>query len=300
MTTMILLLVACFCQGEDLAKLAERGEKLEKIPSMEALLQEAKDLVDQLNAALQKNPQALQAHEILAGVYQTVGKRYLLANDLTHADEQYLLSIKTSKELVDKVAALIAAAKEDPDRSLEQKSLFAGYYYIVAIHDRAFALKSDPARRAELEKQVAELETFFKDYFNNHDTYFLALDGATYLGHCYQFLAELSVDRYSVADQYWSKCFNWLAKGRDVLNLRDMREEGDAHQVAARAVLHEIQARMAYSKQLKAAAGPWERQLIYAVNTAESLLSLVPPLRKTAMGQKIQAEADSAKKALEE
>lgn len=299
----ILTAVLLALQGDDWDKLLLRAQKLDKISTIEAVAAEAKEISDIAQAYLQKTPdgdKALQAYELLSTVNQEMGRRYMIANELARADEYYVQAVRASRTLVDKVAAQIAAAKEDPDRVLEQRSLFAGYQYVVAIHHRAYAIRADPARRDELEKQVGELEVFFKEYFNNHDTYFLAVDAATYLGCCYQFVAETYGSRFSVADRYWTQCFSWLAKGRDLMNLRDMRDQEDAHDVAARSVLHEIQARLAYSRQLKAAAGPWDRQLQKAVDSGVNLLQLLPSLRRKALGQKIQSEIQAAEKALRE
>lgn len=297
---MTVLLLWLSLQGDELAAIQARVEKLDKIPSIESAAEEVKEIAGQLEEVARRNngDKFFQAHELLSQAYQSLGRRCLIANDAPKADEYYLLAVQACKVNVDKAKAEIDAAAE-PTEEMEKRVLFSGYYYIIAIHHRAYALRSDSRKRDALEKQVAELEEYFKTYFNLFDTYFLALEGATYLGRCYQYLAELSADRFAVAEQRWTKCFSWLAKGRDLVNMRDMREHPDAHQVAARAVLHEIQARTLYAKQLKTAGGPWERQIIHAQNAARHLFGVVPSLRGTQIGQKIRAEADAASRLLE-
>jgi hypothetical protein len=297
---MLLLLALLSLQNDELTEIQARIEKLDKIPSIDSAIEEVQDISKKLVEIAKKNngEKFFQANELNSQALQTVGKRCLIANQLNLADEFYGMAIQACKANVDKAKAEMDAAAE-PTEEMEKRVLFSGYYYIIAIHHRAYALRSDPKKLDLLEKQVVELEEYFKVFFNLFDTYFLALEGATYLGRCHQYLAELTSDRFAVADQHWAKCFHWLAKGRELVNLREMRDHPDAHQVSARAVLCEIQARILCAKQLRAAGGPWERQIIHAQNAARHLFSVVPSLRGTQIGQKIKTEAAAASKLLE-
>jgi len=215
-----------------------------------------------------KHRRAGDALSDISYLYQSKGKALMTASkaDPTKTEEAEKAFANAEKLFQDLIAALKKEEKkrpEDPKKSpkemdayieWEEKMMFAKYNYTTALFSHAETYRDNASKHPDMKRLLEQMVKFLNDDFMwQYESYLLAYDASIYVGRAYQLLAETS-DREK-AEDHWKQCFMNLARPKSLLSEADNRKNEDVREIAARALLFEMKARMTYGDIKRGQAG---------------------------------------------
>jgi hypothetical protein len=128
---------------------------------------------------------------------------------------------------------------------------------------------------------------FFNDEFMwQYETYLLAFDASIYMGRGFQMLAETA--EKEKAEDYWKQAFMNVGRAKSLLSDKASKGNEAIRDIAARAILYEMKARLSYGDSKRGQAGL--REFATAARLAEDFFKAFPQARLEEMGRALQLE----------
>jgi tetratricopeptide (TPR) repeat protein len=279
-------------------QMAERSDSLEE---KQKLLEKAIKDVDQFLKDFPNHPRRGEALSDIGYLYQTKGKSLMAAakTDPAKADEAEKAFASAEKLFLDLIAQLKkspVAMPENPDKdpkgmaafeAWEEKIMFAKYNYGTALFSHAETYRDNPAKHPDMKKLLLAMIKFFNDDFMwEYERYLLAFDASIYMGRGYQILAETS-EREKTED-YWKQAFMNVGRAKSLLSDKANRGNDAVRDIAARAILFEMKARVAYADVKRGQTAV--REYGTAAKLAEDFFKMFPNARFEEMGKALQLE----------
>jgi hypothetical protein len=310
MITAFLLLVPMLAQdpGDGLEEreflaLEEDFELLQKYSDADAVLEEGAKLLVGIIRFRKRYPdgkKALAALELLHNTHMTLGKRWMHSDEPDKGEASFNGAISACRELIDRVKVLQEAAEttEQIDTS-ERMRVFAEFLFFSSSFHRILALAEQESRQADLTEAVVRMEKEFRSFMINYDTWVWALDASIFMGRALEVLARsMGTEDFTTALRVWSRCFNFLAKARNLTGDKEWKVDPYVKSMSLRSTYHEIHARLAYADMLKEVGAPYRRELTRALDLGELIFTIYPRAVDTDPGRRIEKEIGLVKKRL--